>query len=93
MSDTLTREPLHTSLSFTEGHVVQFPPVVDPRHQPLAYQYSGWDGSVAGPMTGEYDEETQTWVFPPDTPSMGIATYTSTSCYMGSDRCRDDTCA
>ena len=93
MSDTLTREPLHTSMSFLDGHFVEVPPAADPRLQPLAYQYSGWDGSVAMPMTGHYDEGTQTWVFPDNTPMAGIATYTNTSCYQGSDRCRDDTCA
>jgi hypothetical protein len=80
-------------MSFLDGHVVEVPPAVDPRRQPLAYQYSGWDGSVARPQAGHYDEKTQTWVFPIDTPTMGVATYTNTSCYQGSDRCRDDTCA
>ena len=93
MSDTLTREPLHTAMSFLDGHVVEVPPAVDPRRQPLAYQYSGWDGSVATPQVGHYDEKTQTWVFPIDTPTMGVATNTNTSCYAGTDRCRDDTCA
>jgi hypothetical protein len=80
-------------MSFLDGHVVEVPPAVHPRRQPLAYQYSGWDGSVAAPQVGHYDEKTQTWVFPIDTPTMGVATYTNTSCYQGSDRCRDDTCA
>ena len=92
MSDTLTREPLHTAMSFLDGHFVEVPPEVDPSLQPLAYQYSGWDGSVARPMIGKYDEETQTWVFPHGTPMAGVATYTNTSCSGDTDRCRDDTC-
>ncbi len=92
MSDTLTREPLHTAMSFLEGHFVEVPPATDPRRQPLAYQYSVWNGSVAEPMPGSYDAETQTWVFPPNTPMAGINTYTNTSCYAGTDRCRDDVC-
>jgi hypothetical protein len=44
-------------------------------------------------MGGHYDQDTQTWTFPPGTPTAGIATNTSTSCYMGSDTCRDDSCA
>jgi hypothetical protein len=91
VSDTLTREPLHVAMSFLEGHFVESRPVVDPRHQPLAYQYAAWDGSVAEPQIGRYDEKTQTWAFPPDTPMAGIATYTSTNC-LSADRCRDDTC-
>jgi hypothetical protein len=93
MSDTLTREPLNTSLSFLAGHHVVLGPPADPRDQPLAYLYAEWDGQVSEPMGGHYDQDTQTWTFPPGTPTAGIATNTSTSCYQGSDTCRDDTCA
>lgn len=92
MSDTLTRDPLPTALSFVDGHRVEPKPPADPRTQPLAYLYSEWDGFPAEPMAGHYDAGTQTWVMPPDVITAGIATYTNTSCYAGTDRCRDDTC-
>ena len=94
MTDTLTREPLHTALSFLEGVHVEPLEAADPSLQPLAYLYSaGWEGQTADRMPGHYDENTQTWIAPPGMPTAGIATYTNTSCYQGSDRCRDDTCA
>jgi hypothetical protein len=93
MADTLTRDPLHTSLSFITGHVVELQPPGDQRHQPLAYLYAEWDGQLTEPMGGHFDQDTQTWVFPPGTPTAGIATQTRTTCYAGSDTCRDDVCA
>lgn len=93
MSDVLTRDPLLTTLSMVDGHHVEPQQPADERHQPLAYLYSEWDGTLAAPQPGDYDEKSQTWSFPDGMPTAGIATYTNTSCYMGSDRCRDDTCA
>lgn len=93
MSDVLTRDPLLTSLSMVDGHHVEPAAPADPRTQPLAYLYSEWDGSVAAPQAGDFDADSQTWSWPDGMPQAGIATYTSTSCYQGSDRCRDDTCA
>ncbi|GLZ16303.1 hypothetical protein Acsp04_65380 [Actinomadura sp. NBRC 104425] len=93
MSHTLTREPLQTALSFIEGHRIEPQPPADPRTQPLAYLYSHWDGYPAKPEEGHYDEQTQTWVFPPGSITAGVATNTNTSCYQGSDKCRDDTCS
>jgi hypothetical protein len=93
MSDMLTREPLATSLSLIQGHRIEPQPPSDPRHQPLAYLYSEWDGFPAEPQVGRYDEDSQTWVLPPGVPTAGIGTYTNTSNFCGSDSCRDDTCA
>ncbi|SEG59445.1 hypothetical protein SAMN04489712_10769 [Thermomonospora echinospora] len=93
MYDTLTRDPLHVSLSMIQGHNVELPPAPDPRHQPLAYLYSlEWDGQLADPQPGHYDKDSQTWMLPPGVPSAGVNTNTSTSCYAGSDTCRDDVC-
>jgi hypothetical protein len=94
MSNVLTRPALPTTRSFLSGHSVELPPARDPRHQPLAYQYSvPWDGSFAAPQGGSFDEESQTWVFPADVPQAGVNTNTRTTCYGGSDTCRDDFCA
>ena len=94
MSDTLTREPLHTALSFLQGVHVEPREPADPRLQPLAYLYStGWKARRPTGCPATTTRRPQTWIAPPGMPTAGIATYTNTSCYQGSDRCRDDTCA
>ncbi|MEU5878620.1 hypothetical protein [Spirillospora sp. NPDC047279] len=93
MADTLTREPLLTSLSFIDGHYPDLEAArADDRDRPLAYAYSQWDGIPASPQFGHFDEDTQTWVSPPGLPTAGITTYTRTNCYS-TDRCVDDVCA
>lgn len=92
MSTTLVREPLPTSFSLTAGPTVtEFTPA-DERHQPFAYVYSQWDVKPADPDLGRYDEDTQTWSFPPDTPIAGIVTRTTTHCY-NTDTCTDEICS
>lgn len=93
MSTTLTRDPLLTSISFTTGHVLppDFTPSADGADQPLGYLYSQWDDPAPTPDWGSFDEETQTWVTPDDTLTMGVVIYTTTYCYSR-DRCFDGNC-
>lgn len=93
MSDTLTRDPLMMSFSFIDGHTIDpdFRPS-DDSSRPLGYLYSAWNGVIAEPILGEFDEESQTWVDAPGVLTAGVTTYSGTNCRVP-DRCADDNCA
>ncbi|HZG89316.1 MAG TPA: hypothetical protein VEZ42_03795 [Pseudonocardia sp.] len=77
----LTRNPLRTSRSMLNGHVVPDGTTPTEDGMPLAYLYSEFrvEGELPFIDLGHYDADQQVWVVPDGVPTMGVATKTRTS--------------
>lgn len=96
MTTTLTRNPLRTSLSMTQGHDFDQPLPTDHERQPFGYLFADWAPGTAEEAAadlGHYDVEEQVWVTPSGDITMGVYTKTRTSGANCGDCVTDDVCA
>lgn len=95
MTTTLTRSPLRTSLSMTQGHDFDQPLPVDHAEQPFGYLFADWNPGMPEELdepVGHFDEELQVWVTPTGDITMGVYTKTRTSGSGCGDCVTDDAC-
>jgi hypothetical protein len=96
MTATLVKNPLRTSLSMLEGHDFSGPAPTGHSDQPLAYEFATWESGSPDEVPevdGYFDHDTQVWVTPDGTISMGIYTKTRTGGSGCGDCVTDDACA
>lgn len=91
----LTKNPLRTSRSMIDGHIVPDDVEITKQGMPLGYLYSTWNLDVEPDTTieaGHYDEDLQVWITPDGAPTMGVYTKTRTSGSGCGDCVTDDAC-